>query len=66
MFASPVRSYSTSEANPNDAPQATEIEKKLQADNEALSVQITSLNEKNDELLVGGGGLLNILSIPIP
>lgn len=52
-FATSVRSYSNSEANTSEtAQQPTELEKKLQTDNETLSVQITSLNEKNDELLV--------------
>lgn len=52
-FTKSVRSYSNSEANTNEtAQQPTELEKKLQTDNETLSVQITSLNEKNDELLV--------------
>lgn len=50
------RSYGTSEANsspPKETPAPTELEKKLAAENETLSVEITSLNEKNDELLVG-------------
>lgn len=52
-FASSLRSFSNSEANTSEtAQQPTELEKKLQTDNETLSVQITSLNEKNDELLV--------------
>jgi len=54
-LAGASRLYGTSEANTSETSKETlpqtELEKKLQTENETLSVEITSLNEKNGELL---------------
>lgn len=47
------RYYSTAENTANTENPSTELEKKLQADNEKLNEQVKSLEEKSADLLVG-------------